>query len=387
MSISPGSPSAGSPSPGPPEASIDQHFMRAALQLALQGQGSVEPNPMVGCLIVRDGKVIGQGFHRKFGGHHAEVEALRSIKPPADARGATAYVTLEPCCFQGKTPPCSKALIDAGLARVVVAMPDPFPQVDGGGLRQLRDAGIEVSVGLLRADAEVVVAPYLKRVRTGLPWVIAKWAMTIDGKIATRTRQSQWITGKSSRQAVHGLRGRVDAIVVGMGTVTADDPQLTSRLDESEVSRLATRVVFCRNRIPSLESQLAKTAASVPVLLVAGSKVDPANLAPLQAAGVEAINVPTDDPIEMVQLGLVELGARGMTNVMLEGGGELIGSFLEADQIDECHVYIGPKLFGGSDALGPIAGPGIGQISEAWTAKLVSVDQFDDDFRAIYRKL
>jgi diaminohydroxyphosphoribosylaminopyrimidine deaminase/5-amino-6-(5-phosphoribosylamino)uracil reductase len=376
-----------SESPEPSTDSLDQQFMRLALQLAKQGQGRVEPNPMVGCVIVHDGRAIGQGYHRKFGGHHAEVEALRSLNSPQDARGATAYVTLEPCCHQGKTPPCSQALIDAGLSRVVVAMSDPFAQVHGGGVQQLKDAGIEVSVGLLQAEAESLSAPYLKKVRTGLPWVVAKWAMTIDGKIATKSGQSQWITGETSRQSVHALRARVDAIIVGMGTVTADDPQITARLDESDVLRRATRVVFCRNRLPAVHSQLVQSAGSIPLLLVTGAKIDSGQLTKVRDSGVEIVSLATDDPIEMVQQGLADLGTKGMTNVMLEGGGELLGSFFAAQQIDECHVYIGPKAFGGSGALGPIAGRGIEQIGDAWTGKLLSLDQFDDDFRAIYRKL
>jgi diaminohydroxyphosphoribosylaminopyrimidine deaminase/5-amino-6-(5-phosphoribosylamino)uracil reductase len=360
--------------------------MRLALRLAQQGEGRAEPNPMVGCVIVRDGQPIGQGFHQEFGGPHAEVEALRSLKDPADARGATAYVTLEPCCHHGKTPPCSQALIDAGLSRVVIAIPDPFAQVDGGGIRQLQAAGIDVSVGTLQAEAQQLCAPYMKRVRTGLPWVIAKWAMTIDGKMATKTGHSQWITGEAARRSVHTLRARVDAIIVGMGTVTADDPQLTARLDDSEVLRRATRVVFCHSRVPATRSQLVQTAMEVPLLLFVGSNLDPAQLVPLQQSGVEIVQLATDDPVEMVRQGLADLGGREMTNVMLEGGAALAGSFLAAQQIDECHVYIGPKAFGGDRAPGPIAGVGIEKLSDAWTGELLSIDQIDDDIRAIYRR-
>ncbi len=270
-----------SSSTGQREPSADERFMRMALDLANQGQGFVEPNPMVGCLIVRENQVIGRGFHRRFGGNHAEIEALRSLDSAVDAKGATAYVTLEPCCHQGKTPPCSMALIAAGISRVVVAMSDPFSQVNGGGLRQLKDAGIEVSVGVLRADAENLCAPYLKKVRTGLPWVIAKWAMTIDGKIATATGQSHWITNDASRQHVHRLRSRVDAIIVGMGTVTADDPMLTTRLQSGTAARIAERIVFCRRRLPSLNSQLVRSAATTPLVLIVGENVDQSQLSAL----------------------------------------------------------------------------------------------------------
>ncbi len=208
---------------------------------------------MVGCVIVRDGTVVGQGYHRQFGGPHAEIEALNSLAAASDAKGATAYVTLEPCCHHGKTPPCSEALISAGLTHVVVAMADPFAKVDGGGLRQLRDAGIETTVGVLSEKAEFLNAPYLKKVLTGKPWVIAKWAMTMDGRIATVSGQSQWITGQASRAEVHRLRGRTDAIAVGMGTVEADDPMLTAR---PPGPRIATRIVFCRHRLPSIDFEV-----------------------------------------------------------------------------------------------------------------------------------
>lgn len=368
-----------------PRNAVDEQFMRKALELARRGEGFVEPNPMVGCLIVRDGQMIGHGFHRKFGGPHAEVEALRSLDSFSDAKGATAYVTLEPCCHHGKTPPCSTALIDAGVSRVVVAMCDPFPYVSGGGLQQLREANVDVTVGVLGPDAEQVCVPYLKRVRTGLPWVIAKWAMTFDGKIATAGGQSQWITGESARANVHRLRARVDAIAVGMGTVVADDPVLTARID-GDVPRVASRVVFCRHRVPSVDSKLVQSANETPLLLVAGSEIAADLLSPLRDLGAEVIDAATDDPIEIVRAGLAALGAKEMTNVMLEGGGDLIGSFFAADQIDECHVYIGARAFGGHDAIGPIGGSGISRISNAWTGKLCSLDQFDNDLLAVYRR-
>ncbi len=354
--------------------------MRAALDLAGRGIGGVEPNPMVGCLIVRDGTIIGSGYHRRFGGPHAEVEALAS---GCDASGATAYVTLEPCCHHGKTPPCCEALIQAGIRRVVIGMEDPFPQVDGGGIAMLQRAGIETEVGVLRQDAEWLNAPYLKRVSSGTPWVIAKWAMTADGRIATVSGRSQWITGPSSRAEVHKLRGRVDAILVGMGTAQADDPLLTAR---PTAQRIATRVVFCRRRLPREDSRLIESASAVPVMLVTAPSVDAAGLDSLRGRGVDVITCPTDDPAEMVQRALCEFGDRGMTNVMLEGGGELLASFFAAGQIDELHVYIGAKAFGGRSAAGPIGGAGVNEVEDALALELVSMDRFGDDIRAIYRK-
>ena len=236
------------------ESPNDQYFMREAIRLAALGRGYAEPNPMVGCVLVRDGTVIGKGYHRKFGGPHAEIDALRSLGTES-AVGATAYVSLEPCCHHGKTPPCTESLIESGVKRVVFAMEDPFPKVSGGGAVALRDAGIEVTGDVMRDEASRLNAPYIKRTTTGKPWVIAKWAMTGDGKIATRTGDSQWITNPESRLDVHRTRSKVDGILTGMGTVRADNPMLDARLadPDAEVPRVARRIVFCRTSIPSTD--------------------------------------------------------------------------------------------------------------------------------------
>ncbi|QEG00905.1 Riboflavin biosynthesis protein RibD [Stieleria maiorica] len=370
--------------------------MRLALELAIGGQGHVEPNPMVGCVLVKDGSCIGRGYHQSFGGPHAEVNALRSLGTPSEAAGATAYVTLEPCCHHGKTPPCSAALIQAGVARVVVAMRDPFPKVDGGGIRQLRDAGIDVTSDVLKDDAKTLLAPYLKRVQTGVPWVIAKWAMTADGRIATVARQSQWISGPESRRHVHRLRGRVDAIVAGMGTVLADDPMLNARATaadgaESLAPRVAKRVVICRRRLPSRRSKLIRTANEIPTWLFASPRVDPVELASLQQCGAVVFPLDGDDSQAMVRQMLALLGDQDMTNVMIEGGAELLGGFWDPRTgeclVDEFHVYIGAKLFGGVSAPGPIAGEGLGPIELATKLTLHGVDRFADDVRLIYRRV
>lgn len=365
----------------------DESFMRIALDLARQGEGSVEPNPMVGCVIVRDGTIVGEGYHRRFGGPHAEIEALHSLSSLDQARGATLYVTLEPCAHQGKTPPCAAALVQAGVGRVVVAIADPHALVAGGGLQQLTAAGIEVTVGVLEREARHLCAPYLKRVQTGIPWVIAKWAMTLDGKVATATGQSQWITGPAARRQVHQLRSRVDAVITGMGTVAADDPSLNARLGSESPKRLAARVVFCRHRLPALDSRLMQTADTVPVVLVAGSTLDAAQWAPHAAAGADVLSVDSDDPVELVLRGLAELGQRGMTNVMLEAGPQLLGSFFSADQIDECQLYIGGKLFGGEAAPGPIGGRGIDDIARAINLEVCSFSQYGSDLLAVYRRV
>ncbi len=355
--------------------------MQSALDLARRGRGRVEPNPMVGCVIVRDGGIIGRGHHNQFGGPHAEVTSLESLESHADAKGATAYVTLEPCCHFGKTPPCSDALIGSGIARVVVAMEDPFEQVSGGGIAKLREAGIEVVVGVLGEAARRLNAPFLKRVRTGRPWVIAKWAMTMDGRIATVSGESQWITGETSRTAVHRLRGRVDAIGVGMGTVIADDPMLNAR---PAGPRVATRIVFCRHRLPSLQSKLVRSAGEYPLTLFVGPETASEQLAALETAGVEVIRTDADSSTAIDET-LEHLAKNGATNLLLEGGAEIFGSFFSARQIDECHVFVGAKVFGSSAAPGPIGGAGVGQISQAWSFELQKVDRFDDDIRLIYR--
>jgi len=368
----------------------DQHFMGMAIQMAKLGAGAVEPNPMVGCVLVRDGLVVGKGYHRKFGGPHAEVEALRSLESPEQASGVTAYVSLEPCCHYGKTPPCAQVLVDAGVSRVVVAMADPFPKVAGGGLSLLQSAGVETTVGVMQAEAEELNAPYLKLVRDGRPWVIAKWAMTMDGRIATASGQSQWITGPRARDQVHRLRARVDGIAVGMGTVLADDPMLTARVknDHFDASLPVTgRFVFCQHRLPSVESKLVRSARDVPVTLVVGPEVESEHLAELEAAGVESIFLASTESTEMVIEALQLLGQQRMTNLMLEGGAELLASFFAADRIDECHVYLGPKLFGGQAAKGPIAGVGIDRIGDALQFRLVSSEPFGNDLRAVYRRV
>src|SRR5438876_10929485 len=217
----------------------DWHWMRRALELAEGGRGYVEPNPLVGAVLVRDHQLVGEGWHQRYGEAHAEVHALAAAGPAA--RGATLYVTLEPCCHIGKTPPCTEAVMRAGIERVVAAMVDPFPQVAGRGAALLRDAGILVEMGLGEAEARRINAPYLKLLATGRPYVHAKWAMTLDGKIATRTGDSKWISNEASRRIVHTLRGRMDAIIVGIGTVLADDPLLTAR---PAGQRTAVRVVL-----------------------------------------------------------------------------------------------------------------------------------------------
>jgi diaminohydroxyphosphoribosylaminopyrimidine deaminase/5-amino-6-(5-phosphoribosylamino)uracil reductase len=352
----------------------DESWMRRALELAERGRGHVEPNPLVGAVLVRDGAIVGEGWHQKFGEPHAEINAL--AQAGESARGATLYVTLEPCCHHGKTPPCTEALIRAGVARVYTPTLDPFREVAGRGAVQLQDAGIPVEFGLCAAAARVQNAPYYKLLRTGRPYVHAKWAMSLDGKIATRTGASKWISNEASRRRVHELRGRMDAIVVGIDTVIADDPLLTAR---PPGPRVATRVVLDSLARISKDSQLMQTARDIPTLLVMvnNQPIPPSRLFELDCELLPLDPGPNDKP-DLEKM-LDAFGTRRWTNILVEGGATLLGSFFDAKLIDEAHVFVAPKLIGGTAAKSPIAGVGIEQIDAggAWVTQ--SVETLDGD--------
>jgi len=354
--------------------SDDDQFMQRALGLALRGQGHVEPNPMVGCVIVKGGEVVGEGWHRQFGGPHAEVEALRIAG--SRARGATMYVTLEPCSHHGKTPPCCEAVIAAGIARVVVTQRDPCPQVAGEGIGALRRAGLDVDVGLGEADAMHLNAPYLKLVETGRPWLIAKWAMTLDGRIATRSGDSRWISGPASRKIVHALRGRVDAIVIGIGTARADDPLLTAR---PPGARTALRVVVDSGGTLASSSRLVETAREVPLLVAVGPQAPAAQTHRLRVTGCEVLPCDASSHAGRLTQLFDELGRRRMTNVLIEGGAGLLGSCFDLGAVDEAHVFIAPKVFGGQDAPAAVAGDGAARVAEAMLMQSPQIAQVDGD--------
>lgn len=334
----------------------DERWMRRALELAERGRGSVEPNPIVGAVVVRDGVPVGEGWHERFGGPHAEVNALTAAGDKAC--GATLYVTLEPCCHHGKTPPCADAVLRAGVKRVVAAMADPFPEVAGQGIDRLRAAGVEVDVGPCGAEAERLNAPYLTLVRHGRPHVHLKWAMSLDGKIATAGGESKWISGRASREVVHRLRGRMDAILVGAGTVRADDPLLTAR---PSGPRVATRVVLCGTGVLQPGCQLIRSARETPVLVATavGKSAD------LREAGCEVLELPADAGRPSVAALLAELGRRRMTNLLVEGGAEVFGAFLDARLVDEVHVFVAPVIVGGRTAQSPFGGRGVAGLADA----------------------
>jgi len=348
--------------------------MRRALELAMLGQGHVEPNPMVGCVIAQGAEIIGEGWHRRFGEAHAEVEALRIAGERA--RAATMFVTLEPCCHHAKTPPCTKAILAAGIGRVVAAQQDPFPAVDGGGLAELSAAGVAVEVGLLEDEARAVNAPYLKLLSTGRPWVMAKWAMTLDGKIATRTGASQWISGESSRRLAHGLRGRVDAIMIGRQTARMDNPLLTAR---PPGPRTALRVVVDTRASLASASRLVRTAGEVPLLVAVGDASPPSERRRLEQAGCEVFVSRSDSHAGRLDQLLAELGRRQMTNVLVEGGGHLLGALFDVAAIDEVHVFVAPKVLGGEIARSPVEGEGVAEIARAFELDHPQWQQVGDD--------
>jgi diaminohydroxyphosphoribosylaminopyrimidine deaminase / 5-amino-6-(5-phosphoribosylamino)uracil reductase len=329
--------------PAPPD---DLPHMRAALALARRGLGNAWPNPAVGCVLVRDGRVVGRGWTQPGGRPHAETEALRRAGPEA-ARGATAYVTLEPCSHHGRTPPCCDALIAAGVGRVVVAVQDPDSRVNGRGLTRLRAAGIAVEVGLCAAEAHAINAGFIRRTRTGRPVLTLKLATTLDGRIATAQGESRWITGPEARREAHALRARHDAVLVGSGTVLADDPDLTCRLPG--MSRIpALRVIAdARLRTP-LAARLVVTARQAPTWIVTRPGHPPSVRAAFQEAGVEILTVPAADPAGLdLSAVLGTLAHRGVTCVLAEGGAALAAGLLRADLVDRIAWFHAPAVMGG----------------------------------------
>jgi diaminohydroxyphosphoribosylaminopyrimidine deaminase/5-amino-6-(5-phosphoribosylamino)uracil reductase len=353
-------------------------YMRLALEAARRGRGAVEPNPLVGAVILdAQGRMVTTGWHERYGGPHAEIVALQQAGERA--RGGTLIVTLEPCCHYGKTPPCTEAILRAGIRRVVAALMDPFPAVAGQGLQRLRQAGIEVIVGIAEAEARRLNAAYLKRLSTGQPWVHVKWAMSLDGAIASGSGESRWISNAASRQQVHQLRGTMDAIVVGGGTVRVDDPLLTARPPGPRVPLRV--VVSARGQLPD-DCQLLRTARQVPTLLYTSAEALP-RLQRWQTAGVEIVTLPwhstTDAPTAGLSLTalLDDLSRRGCTHILVEGGATLLSSFWQADAIDEWHVFLAPLLLG--SARLPLQGRPAHHMHEALRLTHASVHVCDDN--------
>lgn len=337
-------------------SSQDIQWLRLALSEAERGRGRVEPNPMVGAVLVKGNEAIGLGHHTAFGSPHAEVEALRNCRDSAD--GATLYVTLEPCSHYGKTPPCSQAVIQAGIRRVVVAVADPNPLVNGCGIQQMQQAGLIVE--LLPQNHEIAKAafrlnlPFFKKLQTGRPFVTAKWAMTLDGRMALASGDSRWISSRQSRSLVHELRGQMDAIMVGIGTVRHDNPLLTVR---PTGRRTPVRVIVDSHlKIPK-DSLLIQTLNEAPVWILTSEMADRNDRHQLEKLGVRVSLVEFDPGGHLIPEKILDLlGAEGMTNLLLEGGARLLGSFFDAQCIDEVQVYVAPVLFGGTPDYVPLQG-------------------------------
>ncbi len=338
----------------------DLEYMRLALELAAKARGRTSPNPMVGAVVVRDGRIIGRGFHPRAGEPHAEIFALSAAGEAA--KGATMYVSLEPCCHQGRTGPCTEALIRAGVDRVVVAMRDPNPLVGGKGIERLREAGIEVVEGVLEKEARRLNEVFVKYVTRRLPFIVLKAAISLDGKIAAHTGDSRWITGPESREYGHRLRDTYDAILVGAGTVRKDNPSLTTRLPEG--GRDPVRIVLDSRGSISPSSRVIQQDSDAPTIVAVTGRARDADLQALEDAGAIVI-VAGDGPRVDLQLLMRELVQREITSVLVEGGGEVHASFLAEGLPDKLVWFIAPKIIGGTGAPGPVGGSGIERMAEA----------------------
>lgn len=362
-------------------------YFHLAIEKARQGIGFCNPNPMVGAVIVRQGQVLATGYHAAYGSLHAERDAFRNADAEQiDCTGATMYVTLEPCCHHGKQPPCTEAIIEHKIGRVVVAQLDPNPLVAGKGIQQLVDAGIEVDVldqnHPIVAELTYLNRAFLKFITTRRPWVLAKYAMTLDGKICTHTGHSQWISGEESRHRVHQLRHEMAAILCGIGTVLADDPMLNTRLPEMPKAHNPIRIVADRHlRIP-LDSQLVRSANDIPLIVVHQSGADEEKIRHLHQQGVETWCC--ENLMEMLQMA----GEKKICSILLEGGGTLNEAFLTAGLIDEVFAFIAPKLIGGAEAKTPIEGQGFPLMSQAIPLSDVKTETIGPDIliRGIIKK-
>jgi diaminohydroxyphosphoribosylaminopyrimidine deaminase/5-amino-6-(5-phosphoribosylamino)uracil reductase len=356
----------------------DHEHLARAIELAEGGRGRTMPNPLVGAVVVSDGRVLGEGFHTAFGAPHAEREALAACGA-ADTRGATLYVSLEPCCHTGQTPPCTDAIVEAGIARVVIASDDPTEKASGRGPGILRDEGIEVVVadGELAARARLLNQPFRKHARTGRPFVLFKSAMTLDGKVATRTGDSKWISGEASRRLAHHWRSECDAVVVGIGTALHDDPQLTARFEG--VHRQPRRIVFDSEARLPLDSQLVRGAAEIPLTVVVSRAAPRLATDALEVAGAEVIVATGENEPARVRSAVAQLGAAGISSILLEGGPHLAGAFLDAGEVDEIRLFLAPVVLGGSTARDPLEGEGAERIAEATRALTLDCERIDED--------
>mgnify|MGYP000186412655 FL=1 len=371
----------------------EEKYMRRAIELAKKGSGHVNPNPLVGAVIVRDGEIIGEGYHECYGQLHAERNAIANAKKRGNSlEGSTIYVTLEPCCHYGKTPPCTEAIIEEKIARVVVGSDDPNPLVSGKGFQMLREKGIEVIPHFLKEECDAMNHVFFHYIRTGTPYVAMKYAMTMDGKIACYTGDSKWVTGEESRAHVQTLRNHYKGIMAGIGTVLADDPMLNCRI---EGGRDPIRIIADSHlRIP-IDSQLVRTAGQQPLIVACLPDADEEKAAQLQEKGVEVLRIPgvttadiTEEQKEVISLPVLmkELGARKIDGILLEGGGQLNESALQAGIVDRIYCYIAPKIFGGAQAKTPVEGQGLAKAADAWHFTRIGMQEFGQDILLEYER-
>lgn len=356
-----------------------EEYMRRALELARKGEGHTSPNPMVGCVVVKDGRIISEGYHEKYGEFHAERNAL--TRCTEDTTGADLYVTLEPCCHQGKTPPCTDIIIEKKIARVFVGSMDSNPLVAGKGVQILRDYGIYVETGILEEECLKLNEVFYHYITTKTPFVVMKYAMTLDGKIACATGDSKWVTGEIARAQVHRMRGRYRGIMVGIGTVLADDPMLNCRV-EGGVDPV--RIICDSNLHIPLESQIVKTASEIETIVACSQESLEAErkqekIRKLKEAGIQLIGTEGAHGVNLVEL-MKKLGEQNIDSILLEGGGTLNASALEDGIVNKVYAYIAGKLIGGMDARSPVEGMGIDRMADAITLKDMEIERLGDDF-------
>lgn len=355
---------------------MDEHerFMRRALELAEQGAGRTNPNPLVGAVVVKEGRIVGQGYHERFGGPHAEIVALDAAG--CEAEGADLYVSLEPCAHWGKTPPCTERIISSGVKRVFVAIRDPNPLVDGRGLTRLKEAGLEVIEGILEKEARRLNEPFFKFITTKRPFVVLKLALSLDGKVATRAGESRWITNERSQELVHRLRNRYAAVLVGVNTILKDDPQLTARL---EGARDPWRIILdSRGRTP-LEAKILNLKSPAPTVIATTEQMPQEKEAALLSRGARVWRLEARDGRVDLEALLERLAAEGCDSLLVEGGPTVAAGFLEAGLVDKVIFIIAPKIIAGVEAPSAVGGQGVARLEEAWKLKDISVRMLDGD--------
>jgi diaminohydroxyphosphoribosylaminopyrimidine deaminase / 5-amino-6-(5-phosphoribosylamino)uracil reductase len=354
----------------------DRHYMQIALELAARGKGYTSPNPMVGAVVVKDGHIIGKGWHEKVGGPHAEVNAIDDAGDLA--ADSTIYVTLEPCNHQGRTPPCTEKILSAGIKHVVMAMKDPNPDVSGGGADFLTQNGIPVKSGILEADAQRLNESFIKYIHTKRPFVTLKCAATLDGRIATRTGDSKWVTGESARKYVHEMRHEMDAIMVGVNTVKADNPSLTTRLEDKEGVDPIRIILDSKLSIPENSKLLQIPAGSDTLIITGNSELSPKRSS-IEKLGVKVINAELKDGRIDLDALMNQLGKMGIISILIEGGAQVAASALQAKIVDKINFFYAPKILGGDDGFSMCSGTGPELMADSIQVKDMTVRQFDTD--------